>query len=201
MWCGILNTCVSNDAHVTSFPFGQCYEWFQKPHCGQTQCQGHLTCKSCQMDPRCGWCDDGSGTGRGKCHEGTLEGDKNGKCQKDGWFWVDCPKCNCSGHSKCDPNGGCIKCQNFTTGKNCERCQVKKRTFLANILLRISQKIIQENYHGIALNNGTCTQCQCGRHGKSCDHKTGKCSCTTKGITGNQCNQVSIKRVQLVRET
>ena len=62
-------------------------------------------------------------------------------------------------------------------------------------------KIIQENYHGIALNNGTCTQCQCGRHGKSCDHKTGKCSCTTKGITGNQCNQVSIKRVQLVRET
>ena len=31
MWCGILNTCVSNDAHVTSFPFGQCYEWFQNP--------------------------------------------------------------------------------------------------------------------------------------------------------------------------
>ena len=133
MWCGILNTCVSNDAHVTSFPFGQCYEWFQKPHCGQTQCQGHLTCKSCQMDPRCGWCDDGSGTGRGKCHEGTLEGDKNGKCQKDGWFWVDCPKCNCSGHSKCSPNGACIECQNFTTGKNCERCQVKRANFREKI--------------------------------------------------------------------
>ena len=33
--------------------------------------------------------------------------------------------CNCSGHSKCNPDGTCIKCENFTAGKNCERCQVK----------------------------------------------------------------------------
>ena len=39
MWCGILGTCVSNEAHVTSFPFGQCHEWFQKQHCFKTTCK------------------------------------------------------------------------------------------------------------------------------------------------------------------
>ena len=40
MWCGILGTCVSNEAHVTSFPFGQCHEWFQKSYCHKTTCKG-----------------------------------------------------------------------------------------------------------------------------------------------------------------
>ena len=48
MWCGSLSVCVSNEAYVTSFPFGQCLEWFQKQNCQRTRCEGHLTCKSCQ---------------------------------------------------------------------------------------------------------------------------------------------------------
>ena len=111
------------------------------------------------------------------------EGPDN-ECFNDG-------KCNCSGHSKCNPDGTCIKCENFTTGKNCERCQVKISFFERRLREEFSI-FLKENYYGIALNNGTCTKCQCGRHGKSCDHKTGKCSCTTKGVTGDQCNMVSL---------
>ena len=40
MWCGSLNVCVSNEAYVTSFPFGQCYEWFQRQNCQRTSCSG-----------------------------------------------------------------------------------------------------------------------------------------------------------------
>ena len=126
MWCGILDTCVSNEAHVTSFPFGQCHEWFQKQHCYKTTCKGHLTCRSCQNDPRCGWCDDGTGRGSGECMEGQLEDAKDATCQAQNWFWVDCPQCNCSGHSQCDEEGNCLQCSNFTSGNNCERCMASK---------------------------------------------------------------------------
>ena len=40
MWCGSLSVCVSNEAYVTSFPFGQCYEWFQRQNCQRTSCSG-----------------------------------------------------------------------------------------------------------------------------------------------------------------
>ena len=129
MWCGSLNVCVSNEAYVTSFPFGQCFEWFQRQNCQRTKCEGHLTCKTCQSDPRCGWCDDGTMTGSGKCMEGTLDMDNEKTCTATSdvkrWYWVNCPSCNCSGHSKCDAETNeCIDCQSNTYGKNCERCLV-----------------------------------------------------------------------------
>lgn len=174
MWCGSLNVCVSNEAYVTSFPFGQCFEWFQRQNCQRTMCEGHLTCKTCQSDPRCGWCDDGTMTGSGTCKDGTLETDNERQCNPmdnvPRWYWIKCPVCNCSGHSKCDTGTNeCLDCQSNTYGKNCERCL--------------------EGYYGIALNKGNCTKCECGKHGKSCNHVTGKCACTTKGITGDNCNK------------
>ena len=112
---------------------------------------GHLTCRSCQNDPRCGWCDDGTGRGSGKCLEGSLEGVsesneigsvKNKTCPAKNWFWVDCPLCNCSGHSQCDADGNCEECQNFTSGTNCERCMV--RSYLAaSFLLSVSRLSVE----------------------------------------------------------
>ena len=89
--------------------------------------KGHLTCRSCQNDPRCGWCDDGTGRGSGECMEGTLAEANGTTCPAQNWFWVDCPQCNCSGHSQCDEDGNCLQCSNFTSGTNCERCMVSYR--------------------------------------------------------------------------
>jgi len=177
MWCGRLGVCVSNESYVSSFPFGQCFEWFNKDHCDKTECAGHKTCKSCQSDPRCGWCDDGTQTGSGTCMDGTLFGSSKSStiCPTNNWFWVHCPTCNCSGHSKCDRNNQnvCLNCaQENTAGANCERCA--------------------EGYHGNALNGGTCEKCDCSKNSKSCDYKTGKCHCTTKGISGNRCDECNI---------
>lgn len=41
---------------------------------GKPGCSFYRTCNECQSDPECGWCDDGSGTGLGKC----LPGGNNG---------------------------------------------------------------------------------------------------------------------------
>ena len=50
-------------------------------------------------------------------------------CPANNWFWIHCPTCNCSGHSKCDRKNQnvCLNCaQENTAGANCERCAVSK---------------------------------------------------------------------------
>lgn len=91
------------------------------------------------------------------------------------WFWVNCPRCNCSGHSKCDrlDPGLCLNCaEKNTVGANCERCA--------------------EGYYGNALNRGKCQECNCSKHGRTCDNLTGKCLCTTKGISGMKCDECDV---------
>lgn len=41
---------------------------------GKPGCSFYRTCNDCQSDPECGWCDDGSGTGLGKCLPGGNHG-------------------------------------------------------------------------------------------------------------------------------
>ena len=36
------------------------------------------------------------------------------------------------------------------------------------------------------------TACQCNNQAKECNHKTGRCHCTTKGIIGEKCDRCDI---------
>jgi hypothetical protein len=42
------------------------------------------------------------------------------------------------------------------------------------------------------LNGGIGEKCDCSKNSKSCDYKTGKCHCTTKGISGKRCDECNI---------
>ena len=63
------------------------------------RCSGMKTCDECHTLPGCGWCDDGSATGLGKCMEGGDDGPFNNsdanavtpQCPSDLWFFVECP--------------------------------------------------------------------------------------------------------------
>ena len=60
------------------------------------------SCATCQQNPSCGWCDDGSDTGLGTC----LDGGRNGPhrtaaaaatntsqmCSADRWYFTSCPR-------------------------------------------------------------------------------------------------------------
>lgn len=59
------------------------------------ECSKQKTCAECQrVGPKCGWCDDGSGTGLGRCLPGSLEAPNNETaCPKDGkskWYFMNC---------------------------------------------------------------------------------------------------------------
>ncbi len=96
MWCLNLNMCVERNSYLASFPYGQCMDW-TTDHCpaptkngaqdkvatetfrlklfptatlADNLCSGESTCESCRANPACGWCDDGSLTGVGKCLPG-----------------------------------------------------------------------------------------------------------------------------------
>ena len=79
-----------------------------------SECEGFQTCEECQSNPACGWCDDGSNTGLGKCIEGgddwpytedldaIQEGGGRGvwipdpeACPTPRWYFAECPR-------KCD---------------------------------------------------------------------------------------------------
>lgn len=64
-------------------------------------CKDIQTCDQCQKNPRCGWCDDGSGTGLGACMEGSASGPvvqrgsaysvNNSICPAGQWYFTSCP--------------------------------------------------------------------------------------------------------------
>ena len=67
-----------------------------------TRCVDMQSCSTCQQNPSCGWCDDGSDTGLGTC----LDGGRNGPhrtaaaaatntsrmCSADRWYFTSCPR-------------------------------------------------------------------------------------------------------------
>ncbi|KAK7083088.1 hypothetical protein SK128_015194 [Halocaridina rubra] len=184
MWCFNQQRCVNNNSYLVSFPYGQCREWTtETKRCndvevGVSRCSIHQTCRDCQADVACGWCDDGSGTGIGTCMEGGQRGPvdpetdvvQHKKCPKNRWFFTQCPLCNCNGHSVCDSSGQCITpCGNHTTGSHCQHCI--------------------EKFHGRPINGGLCKPCKCNEHGDTCNRETGRCNCHTKGVTGEHCER------------
>ncbi|KAL0276657.1 UNVERIFIED_CONTAM: hypothetical protein PYX00_004182 [Menopon gallinae] len=189
IWCQNEGRCVDKNAYTTSFPYGQCREWTTlKARCrsnktGKPGCGSYKTCNECQSDPECGWCDDGSGTGLGKCLPGGNHGNydiseiEDGfdlKCSEDRWYFTKCPPCQCNGHSTCSQNSSVCNqpCGNLTTGDHCDRC--------------IS------GYHGNPINGGHCIPCECSNHGTLCNPETGRCFCTTKGIIGDKCDKCDV---------
>nr|XP_034994225.1 attractin-like protein 1 isoform X1 [Zootoca vivipara]XP_034994226.1 attractin-like protein 1 isoform X1 [Zootoca vivipara] len=94
----------------------------------------------------------------------------NNLCPKEknyDWSFIQCPACQCNGHSTCVNGNVCDQCKNLTTGKQCETCM--------------------PGYYGDPTNGGQCTACTCSGHANICHMQTGKCFCTTKGIKGDQC--------------
>uniref|UniRef100_A0A8C7Z578 Attractin-like 1a n=1 Tax=Oryzias sinensis TaxID=183150 RepID=A0A8C7Z578_9TELE len=187
MWCGSTQRCVDSSAYVISFPYGQCLEW-------QTQdCSGLRTCADCLQRAECGWCGDPSNTGRGVCMEGSYRGPlkpanprsrsrdrvrlRDGDmvvdqslCSTDkgyNWAFIQCPACQCNGHSKCINGTVCELCGNLTAGSQCQSCM--------------------PGYYGDPTNGGKCHACKCNSHANVCQASTGKCFCTTKGVKGDQC--------------
>ncbi|KAG1676692.1 Attractin-like protein 1 [Nymphon striatum] len=181
LWCNNQQRCIDNNAYIVSFPYGQCRDWTNhSPKCPAATCSEIRTCDSCQSNPECGWCDDGNDTGLGKC----MEGSSLGPVKKDGlqfklvkdmclppkWFFSECPSCQCNGHSKCDSNDICIQpCSDLTEGPQCENCL--------------------GGYFGNPINGGKCNPCECNNHADLCHRSTGKCYCTTKGISGHRCDR------------
>uniref|UniRef100_A0A8C6T4C4 Attractin-like 1a n=1 Tax=Neogobius melanostomus TaxID=47308 RepID=A0A8C6T4C4_9GOBI len=194
MWCGSTQRCVETAAYVVSFPYGQCLEW-QTQDCQAETCLGLHSCSECLERVECGWCGDPSNTGTGVCMEGsargpmkplpsssqqslgpqTLRGRDMGLdhslCAADrgfSWAFIQCPACQCNGHSQCVDRSVCERCENFTSGPRCESCM--------------------PGYYGDPTNGGTCHACNCNNHANVCHANTGKCHCTTKGIRGDQCH-------------
>ncbi|GMT35422.1 hypothetical protein PFISCL1PPCAC_26719, partial [Pristionchus fissidentatus] len=188
MWCGSQKRCVYTDSYLISFPYGQCYQWttnIDNSHCEieSGQCSEHKNCSMCQLDPNCGWWDDGANTGQGSCLEGNNVGPTRPASTPDGsWHFVGCPLCQCNGHSECYPSiesgievQKCTECGNNTSGAHCETCS--------------------EGYFGDTRNGGLCKPCECVGNANGCDPHSGDCYCTTKGVVGKLCDRCDQKYI------
>ncbi|KAF3841715.1 hypothetical protein F7725_023666 [Dissostichus mawsoni] len=177
----------------SSFPYGQCLEW-QTQGCAAQNCSGVRTCAECLERTECGWCGDPSNTGRGVCMEGSYRGplkpavpragprdrerlrDRDmvldqSLCSSDrgfNWAFIQCPACQCNGHSRCVNGSVCEHCGNLTAGPHCQSCM--------------------PGYYGDPTNGGRCNACKCNSHANVCHVNTGKCFCTTKGIKETSAN-------------
>ncbi|XP_075045915.1 attractin [Mixophyes fleayi] len=195
MWCSNMKQCVDSNAYVASFPYGQCMEWYTMSNCPPENCSGYRTCAKCLEQPGCGWCTDPSNTGKGQCMEASYRGPMKlpsapapakssnsepvldvSMCPEENhynWSFIMCPACQCNGHSKCINESVCEKCENLTTGKNCDTC--------------IS------GFYGDPTNGGSCQPCKCNGHASMCNTNSGKCFCTTKGIKGEECQLCEVE--------
>ncbi|ERE80945.1 attractin [Cricetulus griseus] len=124
-------------------------------------CSGLRTCGQCLEQPGCGWCNDPSDTGRGYCTEGSSRGPMRlggahgsevaldtSLCPKEKnyeWSFIQCPACQCNGHSTCIDSNVCEQCKNLTTGKQCQDCM--------------------PGYYGDPTNGGQCTGTAACRRG------------------------------------
>uniref|UniRef100_A0A0N4ZAS5 Attractin n=1 Tax=Parastrongyloides trichosuri TaxID=131310 RepID=A0A0N4ZAS5_PARTI len=203
MWCPMTQRCVDTDTYMISFPYGQCQGWvtavnYQACQSDTFDCRVQKSPEECQLSgPHCGWCDNGSGTGLGQCVPGNLSGPNNSsECFIKNWFYIGTPQCQCNGHSKCENmpvtsgkkhlssstslttlssviQAKCGECSNQTIGEHCERCA--------------------PGFFGDARNGGSCQKCECNGQADKCNHKTGSCYCTTKGVTGDRCDRCEPK--------
>lgn len=100
IWCQNEARCVDKNAYPASFPYGQCREWTtiearcRPTETGKDWCNFYSSCAACRSDPGCGWCDDGSGTGKGVCLPGGASGPSSKSletCPFEHWYFTKCP--------------------------------------------------------------------------------------------------------------
>ncbi|CAI2358253.1 unnamed protein product [Caenorhabditis sp. 36 PRJEB53466] len=193
MWCPSTNRCINLEAYTLSFAYGQCHSWVTSGsgsilnricQAESSICEEHKTCGECQRDPGCGWLADDSKTGLGLCVQGKSTGPLEPLPENRTWHFIDCPACQCNGHSTCISSPGsfppvqiekCEACSNNTTGAHCERCA--------------------PGFYGDSRNGGTCAKCDCNKQADICDAQTGQCYCRTKGVTGDHCDKCEAKYI------
>ncbi|XP_067935184.1 attractin-like [Watersipora subatra] len=175
LWCESQSVCIDSSSYLTYFPYGQCLEWtFLVSKCPAVSCEKIESCKECQRNAMCGWCNDPSNTGKGRCMNGGLTEDINAICPREDWYFASCPACQCNGHSICDEAGSCLSCSNNTIGASCASCAT--------------------GYYGNPVNGGTCRPCDCDDAADECDDKTGDCHCQVKGAVGAKCQSCDSAR-------
>ncbi|XP_054255304.1 laminin subunit beta-4 [Indicator indicator] len=147
-------------------------------------------CLPCRCDPEGtlhnGICesrtDPALGTVAGQCPcKENVEGVRCDKCRANYYGLsnsdpLGCQPCNCdpSGtlpFSICDPDTGECLCQQFTTGRRCEKCIV--------------------GYWGLGNSSYGCSACDCdigGSQNNLCSSKDGQCKCLPN-IVSRQCNE------------
>lgn len=193
IWCSTTEQCIDSSAYFAYHAIGQCMHYVAHMlKCPVASCSDIETCDKCLANPKCGWLNDISNTGKGRCIEGNSNGPSFGHAlatsfESNGtvsgvslnvlpnWFYTSCPSCQCNGHSYCRTNSTlCAQpCQENTEGPHCDRCI--------------------PGYYGDPVNGGSCRPCRCNGHAQSCNRETGKCYCSTKGITGHNCNRCDDK--------
>lgn len=186
IWCSTTEQCIDSSAYFAYHAMGQCMHYVAHMiKCPVASCDDIETCDKCLTNPKCGWLNDISNTGKGRCLEGTSAGPSftsnalridvsnstSGQSMLPSWYYTNCPLCQCNGHSYCKPNSSvCVQsCQDNTDGPHCEKCV--------------------SGYFGDPINGGICIPCRCNGHAQSCNRETGKCYCSTKGIIGHNCNR------------
>ncbi|XP_061723238.1 attractin-like protein 1 [Cydia pomonella] len=183
IWCASTGRCVDKNAYGASFPLGGCRLWSTSSvsgGCGaagaaRAGCARHVSCAACRAEPACGWCDDAARppTGRGVCLPGGARRPHEPHvCETSRWFFTDCPRCQCNGHSTCDEREGdkCIQpCGARAVGLHCDTCA--------------------PGHYGDPLNGGTCKPCECNAQAVACAPDTGRCFCSTKGLAGERCDK------------
>ncbi|GFS18343.1 LOW QUALITY PROTEIN: attractin-like [Elysia marginata] len=185
MWCSNPSQCIDTNSYVASFHYGQCMDWTtQKNTCKESDCNQHKSCTECQANPKCGWCNDEADTGIGRCYDGSMTGPishtskgysvDSSICPSERWYFNDCPKCQCNGHSSCFNNTStCKSCEHPTTGPQCQFC--------AN------------GFYGVPKHGASCKACTCNDQADTCDHVTGACFCRTRGVIGMNCSSCDDK--------
>lgn len=187
LWCASLERCLPGSLYSVTFNFGQCLGWSQT--CDTIECRQRTNCSSCQQLPQCGWCNDPSDTGLGRCSLGGVSSPRNATTcvqqqqlggsgaqdmvgEEGEWQFYQCSACQCNGHSQClNGSSVCDQCRDNTAGKNCQSCTL--------------------GYYGLAENGGSCAECDCNGYDSECDVLTGACQCQALGVTGERCTNCS----------
>ncbi|XP_063629791.1 attractin [Cydia splendana] len=182
IWCASTGRCVDKNAYGASFPLGGCRLWSTSsvsggcgPRAARAGCARHVSCAACRAEPACGWCGDAARppSGRGLCLPGGARRPHEPHvCETSRWFFTDCPRCQCNGHSTCDEIEGdrCIQpCGARAVGLHCDTCA--------------------PGHYGDPLNGGTCKPCECNAQAVACAPDTGRCFCSTKGLAGERCDK------------
>uniref|UniRef100_A0A6G1SGD8 Attractin n=1 Tax=Aceria tosichella TaxID=561515 RepID=A0A6G1SGD8_9ACAR len=183
IWLSSTEQCIESSAY---FAYGGHLVGPYVAHslkCAQASCSDIETCDACLSNPRCGWLNDQSQSGLGRCLDGTSSGplantnanlfEPNITTKSEGplanWFYTSCPLCQCNGHSFCfSKTSICANCLDHTEGSQCSRCAA--------------------GFYGNPVNGGICKPCRCSGRASSCKSDTGRCNCNVKGVIGHNCD-------------